>query len=259
MKRIQAFEFEDLAWFPKNLRNYATDFLQFGANTFDMYNPVINLLKKGIEHAGNNTIIDVASGGGGGLLKIATHLVKDNPTLKIILSDFFPNVDAFKRTQTKMPDTFEYIEQPIDAMNVPSSLKGLRTQFLSLHHFKPEQAKSILQNAVDATQPIAIFEGQQRNVQSIIPMIFSPITTWLFTPFIKPFKFDRILFTYFIPILPLVIMWDGIISVLRTYTSEELTLMIKELKNTDQFEWEVGIAEGTPVKVSYLLGIPKKN
>jgi len=258
MSRIHAFGFEDLRWFPKTLRNYATDFLQFGANTFDMYQPVLPILTKGIEQAGNNTIVDIASGGGGGLIAIARHLRKDNPSLKIILSDIFPNINAFKRTQAQEPETFEFIKKPVDAMAVPASLKGLRTQFLSLHHFKPEQAKAILQNAIDQQQPIAIFEGQQRNLKSMIPMLLSPLSVLLATPFIRPFKIDRILFTYLIPLLPLFILWDGIISVLRTYTVAELNQMILELKNQDQFNWEVGVAKGKPIDIGYLLATPKK-
>jgi hypothetical protein len=257
MGRIHAFEFEDLSWFPVNLRNYATDFLQFVANTFDMYKPVIPILQKGIEQAGNNTIVDIASGGGGGLIKIASHLKKENPSLKIMLSDFYPNLEAFKRTKSHAPDTFDFITEPIDATAVPASLKGLRTQFLSLHHFKPEQAKAILQNAVNNRQPIAIFEGQQRNIKSMIPMLFSPLSVLFTTPFIRPFKIDRIIFTYLVPILPLFIMWDGVISVLRTYTVEELNSMILELNHHEQFNWEVGVAKGKPMEIQYLLGTPR--
>jgi hypothetical protein len=258
MGRIHAFEFEDLRWFPNNLRNYATDFLQFGANTFDMYRPVIPILQKGIENSGNNTVVDIASGGGGGLLRIAGYLKKENPSLKIILSDFYPNIEAFQHTQAKAPETFEFINEPVDAMAVPASLKGLRTQFLSFHHFKPVQAKAILQNAIDNKQPIAIFEGQQRTIKSMIAMLLSPINVLIITPFIRPFTMGRILFTYLIPILPLFILWDGVISVLRTYTVKEINTMISELNGHDQFTWEVGIAKGKPVDVGYLLGLPQK-
>jgi hypothetical protein len=259
MGRIHAFEFEDLQWFPENLRNYATDFLQFFANAFDMYKEVIPILQKGIDKAGNNTIIDIASGGGGGMITIARHLKTQNPTLKIILTDFFPNLEAFKRTQDHAPETFAYISEPVDAMAVPVTLKGLRTQFLSLHHFKPDQVKAILQNAIDNRQPIAIFEGQQRNAKSMFPMLFSPLSVLLSTPFIRPFKLTRLLFTYLIPVLPLFVMWDGIISVLRTYTVEELNSIILELYHHEQFNWEVGIAKGKPVDVGFLLGTPKEH
>lgn len=258
VKRIHAFEFEDLSWFPKNFRNYGTDFLQFGANAFDVYKCIIPIIKKGIESSGNDTIVDIASGGGGGLVKISEYLKKTMPHLKIILSDYYPNIDAFKRTKAKQPDVFEYVEESVNAMDVPKYLKGFRTQFLSFHHFKPKDAKAILQNAIDNNQAIGIFEAQQRNIKNIVGMLFSPIAVLLMTPFIKPFKLDRILFTYLIPVLPLFILWDGVISVLRTYTIKELKEMIFQLKNNERFEWEVCIARGKPNDILYLLGTLRK-
>jgi hypothetical protein len=258
LRRIHGFEFEDLSWFPKNLRNYVTDFLQFGANAFDIYKNVMPIIEKGVERFGNNTIIDIASGGGGGIIKIAEHLKNNIPHIKIILSDYYPNIAAFKRIKAKQPDVFEYIEYSVNAMNVPPALQGFRTQFLSFHHFRPKEAKAIIQNAVDNEQAIGIFEVQQRNIKNFIQRLFSPIAVLLMTPFIKPFKFDRIFFTYLIPIIPLFILWDGIISVLRTYTESELKQMILEVKNHTFFDWEVGIAKGSSIDVLYLLGIPGK-
>ncbi|MBQ4820294.1 hypothetical protein [Aquimarina sp. MMG016] len=257
MKRIHAFEFEDLQWFPKNIRNYMTDFLQFGANTFDIYKSIVPILNKGIQNSGTNRIIDLASGGGGGWLKLVQHLVQDNPDLKITLSDYYPNTAAFKRTKAKLPRSFDYINDPVDAMNVPIDLKGFRTQFLSLHHFRPSEAKAILQNAVDTNQPIGIFEAQQRDIKSLVPMLLSPISVILMTPFIKPFRLDRLLFTYIIPILPLFILWDGVISVFRTYTTKELQKMTSELDNSNHFDWEIGTTKGKPSQILYVLGIPE--
>jgi len=65
--------------------------------------------------------------------------------LKVILSDYYPNIDAFRMTKSKQPDIFEYFEEPVNAMDVPKHLKGFRTQFNSLHHFRPKDAKAILQ------------------------------------------------------------------------------------------------------------------
>lgn len=207
---------------------------------------------------GNDTIIDIGSGGGGGFLKIAGHLRKSIPHLKVILSDICPNVDAFKKVKAQQPDIFEYIAQPVNAMDVPKHLKGFRTQFLSLHHFRPKDAKAILQNALDSNQAIGIFEAQQRDMKDLVRMIFSPLTVLLMTPFIKPFKLERIFFTYLIPVLPLSTLWDGIISVLRTYTIRELKQMISELRNSTHFNWDVGIAKGKQNAILYLLGTPKK-
>ena len=258
MKRIHAFEFGDLTWFPRRFRNYQTDYLQFAANTLDIYKCVIPVIKKGIVSSDNKTIIDIGSGGGGGLVKITAYLKRSIPNLKIILSDYYPNIDAFKITKARQPDVFDYVEKSVNAMDVPQHLKGFRTQFLSLHHFKPEDAKAILQNAIDSNQAIGIFEAHQRDITNLVRMLISPVAVLLMTPFIKPFKFNRIFFTYLIPVLPLVTLWDGVISVLRTYTVKELKQMISELRNNQHFAWEVGIAKGKSNDIIYLLGKPGK-
>lgn len=256
MGRIHLFEFEDLKWFPSFLRNYMTDFLQFISNKFDVYKPIVPIIEEGLEKSNTNTIIDLASGGGGGLLKLNSHLLENIPNLKIVLTDYYPNIEAFKQTK-KSAKNIEYIANPVDALNVPKNLQGLRTQFLSLHHFKPKQAQQILQNAVNNNSAIAIFEAQERNLKSIIFMLLSPINVLLMTPFIKPFKWGRIIFTYLIPILPFLICWDGLVSVLRTYSIKELNGLIRNLNNSDSFKWKLGKVKSGPSKITYLLGYKK--
>lgn len=257
MKRIQAFEFEDLKWFPKSLRNYGTDFLEAGANTFDIYAGVMPVLLKGLEKSRNKAIVDMGSGGGGGLTKIAQRLKREVPQLKIFLTDYYPNLTAFERTKAKQPDTFEYVEQPVDARKVPTELKGFRTQFLSYHHFRPADATAILQNAVDSGQAIGIFEAQQRNGKNLLQRLFSPLAVLVLTPFIRPFKTGRIVFTYLLPIVPLFVLWDGIVSVLRAYTVKEMKLMIAGVRNHHLFNWEINVVKGKAGEVLYLLGTPK--
>lgn len=257
MGRIHLFEFEDLSWFPSFLRNYGTDFLQFLSNKTKMYKPIIPIIKKGLEKSGTDQIIDLGSGGGGGLIWLNSELKKDIPNLKITLTDYYPNISAFKFTK-KQADNFEFVEKSVDARNVPAELNGLRTQFLSFHHFRPDDAKQILQNAINSNSSIAIFEGQERSVPSILAMLFSPISVLLTTPFIRPFRLERIIFTYLIPIVPLFVLWDGIVSSLRTYSIKEMNELIGTLNGKENYDWEVKKVKSGPSVVLYLLGTKKK-
>lgn len=256
MARLHLFEFEDQQWFPSTLRNFGTDFLQFLSNKTKMYAPIVPILQKGLGHCESPQIIDLASGGGGGLLWLNETLKKSHPDLKIILTDFYPNHQAFTYTKNQS-DNFKSVDESVDARNVPVHLKGLRTQFLSLHHFKEEDAVQILQNAVDTDNPIAIFEAQERSIPSILAMIFSPITLCLVTPFIKPFSLLRILFTYIIPIVPLFVLWDGVVSSLRTYSVKEMHQLVEAVENKDSFDWEIARIKSGPGVILYLLGTKK--
>ncbi len=257
MAHIHLFEFEDQSWFPSFLRNYGTDFLQFLSNKTKMNQPVISIIEKGLSKSNSATIIDLGSGGGGGLIWLNSELRKINPNLKIILTDYFPNTSAFEYTQ-KQAGNFEFINESVDARNVPSHLVGLRTQFLSLHHFNPVDAKQILQNAVDSNRSIAVFEAQERSAPSLLAMFFSPLTVLFVTPFIRPFKLGRIIFTYFIPLVPLFVWWDGIVSSLRTYSVEEMNALVAEVNNNKSYEWDIGRIKSGPGVILYLLGTKKE-
>lgn len=253
MGRIHLFEFEDQKWFPAFLRNYGTDFLQFLSNKTGMYKPIVPFLEELLRTGNTKTIVDLASGGGGGLIWLNGQLKKSIPELKIVLTDFYPNIPAFEYTKSLF-DNVEYYSTPVDAKKVPSELKGIRTQFLSLHHFKPADARQILQNVVDSKSPIAIFEAQERSFPSLLAMVFSPLSVLLTTPFIRPFKIGRIIFTYLIPIVPLFILWDGIVSSLRTYSVEEMNGLVKDVKGNEKYNWKIGKVKSGPSVILYLIG-----
>lgn len=234
-----------------------TDFLQFVSNRFDVYKEVAPMISETMQAAGTSHIIDLASGGGGGLLKLSERLQKADPQLKITLTDYYPNIAAFKATAAQSR-VFDWYESSVDARNVPAALKGLRTQFLSLHHFRPEDAVQILQNAVDSGNPIALFETQERNLPSVVAMLFSPISVLLTTPFIRPFRIGRIIFTYLIPLVPLFVLWDGIVSALRTYSVKEMQELVSGVKGNESYEWHIGRKRSGPASVPYLVGRPKK-
>lgn len=254
MSRTHLVEFEDLGWFPRSIRNYMTDYLQFVANKYNMYESIVPIIEKGVKASGEKRIIDLASGGGGGWEQLSKHVHQNLPDVKIVLTDFYPNHDALSGLCRLKPEIFSYSKESISALDVPNDLKGLRTQFLSFHHFRPKDAQQILQNAVDSGQPIAIFEAQKNSIGDFIKFFFSPINVLAFTPFIKPFSFGRIFFTYLFPLVPLFTWWDGLASVLRTYSVDEQRQLIHQLKNGDSYNWEIGEAKKGMFTIYYLLG-----
>lgn len=256
MGRIHSFEFGDQKWVPSFIRSAMTEFLSFLSNKTDAYKKAIPILRKGIEKV-NGKVVDLGSGSGGGWPSIVKHLDQENVKYHITLTDIHPDIASFKIHEKSSDGKINFHLTPVDAMNVPKELRGMRTMFLSLHHFKPDEVKAILKNAVESGQPFAMFEGQARNPGSILAMIFSPITVLFVTPFIRPFKIERIIFTYLIPVIPILVMWDGIISALRTYSEKEL----KEITSAKEFEsyhWEIGKTGSIPPGILFMLGIPKE-
>ena len=258
MHRIHAFEWEDLSWFPVSWRDYGTDYLRFVSTKFNVYKSILPHLTS-ILRAGNYpTWVDLASGGGSGLLPLIREVEKEFPDMKLVLTDLYPNLAAFERLKTQCP-SIDYEVDSVSALAVmPKYAQGVRTIFGAFHHFKPDQAKNILQDAVDAKVPIGIFEPVARNVPSWLSMVFVPLNVLLFTPFIRPIRWSVLPFIYILPIIPLYILWDGVISILRTYSIEECQSLIQSVKGSEHYNWEVGFTQSKPAPVFFLTGIPKQ-
>ena len=107
--------------------------------------------------------------------------------------------------------------------------------------------------------PIGIFDSGDKHIGTILGILFfHPILFFFCTPFIKPFKWSRIFFTYIIPLIPIYTIWDGVVSILRLYRPDELLNMAKSIDRENKYDWESGnIKNKIGFSVAYLIGIPK--
>ena len=242
-----------------------TDAVQFGFNLMRAYVPVAPLLQNVLNTTGNGTsrrqsIVDLCSGGGGPWPDLSRQLrdghAGDFPGPQICLTDKYPNLEAFQNISGHSDDHITYYQESVDAMNVPHTLKGMRTMFTSFHHFPPDVARAILQNAVDAGESIGVFEITRRTPATIGIIFIGTLLLFLHTPRIRPFRWSRLLWTYLIPIIPFILLFDGIVSCLRTYRPEELRGIVETLTG-GPYHWEVGDIDGRRAPVTYLIGYPK--
>lgn len=259
MKRLHLFELEDQEWFPKVIRDAGTDFLRFASTKIHQTAKFVPRIRELLESTPHNRIVDLCSGGGGPIERIAQDLAEDGRPVRVTLTDFYPNVEAFEYAREQTDGAVDFETQPVDAKNVPETLRGVRTLFNGLHHFRPADAKAILADARESRNPIAVVEMVSRSPLAILGMPFSAfIGLPLITPFIRPFRWSRLLFTYVIPLIPLLVLWDGVVSCLRVYSPEELDELVADLQG-DDWVWETGLAENSagPIPLTYLIGYPK--
>ena len=254
MQRYQLFEIANQPGCPAVLRDCATDYLGFIIARTAPYVCIQRRLKKSIEQSGAARLIDLCSGGGGPWAD-AGQIHDYSGGISVYLTDQFPNEIAFERAKASSNGQADYRREPISAMNVPESLTGFRTLFSSFHHFRPEQARAILADAVEKKQGIAVFEGTRRSPLALVLMLLVPLIVLISTPFIRPFRWSRLIWTYLIPIVPLLSLFDGLVSCLRTYTCDELRELVTGL---DEYDWEIGEepARHGPIPVTYLIGLP---
>ena len=256
--RLQLFELEDQRWFPHVIRQGMLDFLRFMISKLNAYETAVPLLKILLEKTGQDRIVDLCSGAGGGIEVIQADLSKAmDKSVSVTLTDLYPNTESYEYLQAQTDGQINYISEPVNALAVPETLMGVRTIFSSFHHFTPTQARAILQDAATKRKAIGIFEGADKSwLEVLLLWVFFPAIILVVTPFIRPFKWSSIFFTYFIPIIPAGILWDGTVSLLRIYTPEMLTQMASTVQ-VQHYTWQAGKAGDRPgKKVIYLIGYP---
>jgi hypothetical protein len=252
LPRLHLLEIHEQDWCPASLRLGLTDQL-FTAWAVLFWKNTLPHMRDLLRRAQRPDVVDLCSGSGGPVPLVATELAKETPGLRVSLSDLHPQ-PAWK---PKSPAPVRYLGERVDATNVARNAGAARTLFESFHHFRPEDAVAILSDAVRARQPIAIFEFQRRE---LLNCLLPPLSlVWLVGVFLQffytPFRWSKLVWTL-IPILPLILAVDATVSVLRTYTPEELAALA-ERAGTDGFRWEVRQSRGNPWRqMTCLIGWP---
>lgn len=257
LKRRQLFEWNDLAWIPASLRSLLTDFLNYILMCRQPFLPAQYLLLRTLRNSASDNIVDLCSGQGGPwprLLPLMQKKIQHMTQVTITLTDKYPVATQFNRIHWN--PSLHYFPQSVDATAIPSSLPGLRTIFNGFHHFDEENAKIILHNCVAEKQGIIVFEMLKRNWTHILLSLLIPIMVLAVTPRIRPFRWYRILYTYIIPIAPLLIFWDTLVSTLRCYHPDEFMQIAKSIDD-GSYHWETGDYYYRGITVTYYLGYPK--
>lgn len=257
--RRHLFEFTDLQWFPRVLRDAMTGYLEA---CYRIMRPPVEWADKitAAAHATNESrVLDLCSGAGGPILPLLPELrAKLGPQAEVVLSDLYPSDEAIQRVAALHDPLVRYEPAPVDATRLPDNPPGVRTLFAGFHHLRPADARAVLAAAVADRRAICVFEVSENSWRGVLSALPIPIMVLVLTPLVRPLRVWQLVFTYLLPVLPLLIWWDGLVSQLRTYSPDELRELISTLDRPD-YEWNIGSlqAPGVPLHLPYLVGTPK--
>src|SRR5262245_46058525 len=194
-------------------------------------------------------VLDLCSGSGGPLVDLHPHLCAE----KFTLSDRFPQPP--RTVALPRGPRLRLLGEPLDARDVPPKPGACRTIFSSFHHFDARDARRILESAVEARAPIAVFEFTERRFTRLWRLVLAPLLVWIDTWRMRPRGWARLFWTYVVPVMPLIYTWDATVSHLRTYSTAQLRALTTGLGG---HSWDVGTLpeDGRPTRILYLVGLP---
>lgn len=250
-RRIYGIELSDTRWCPKIIKDCVRSLLQIGCEKFKCFSEIFPLFKEALHETQDTQIIDLCSGAGGPWKHFEEDLMNIGVT-KVVLTDINPQEGQLEG------DFYEHCSYSVDARAVPRSAKGFRTMFSAFHHFKENEKIQIIRDSISSNEGIGIFEVSERNIWSILfAATFMIPTNMIVCPMIKPRKLSFFLLTYSL-IVPLIMIFDGVMSCLRTQTVDEMKEMISVIPDHETYDWKIGKIYQLPLSTLYIIGTPKK-
>ncbi|KAI4160779.1 MAG: hypothetical protein LQ342_005492 [Letrouitia transgressa] len=174
--------------------------------------------------------------------------------IPFILTDLHPHLPAW-RLASRQSLGLHYIPSRIDATSTPPSLLSLvqpplnqqqnlkmfRLYSLAFHHFPQPLARSVLQNTLCTSSGFAIFELQARTLDSVFTVLLLGPMLWLGSWWWFGGDWGHLFWTYVVPVVPGIVVFDGLVSCLRTRKAGELMRMVEDLAEGERkgwrFEW----------------------
>lgn len=257
MARLHLVELEDLPWFPAILREGGTAFLAFAERVSGHGRALAPPLLEALRQTGHTHLVDLCSGSGGPAAVMADELRRQGYEIRVTLTDLYPHTEAYTRVEARTEGRVKGFRVPVDATAIPAELRGFRTIFNAFHHFPPDQARAVLQAAVNQGQPIGVFEVVSRDLPMLMGLLMAPLTVTLSMPFWRPFRWHWLLLTWVLPVMQPFVLWDGVVSWLRIYSEGELRALVDGL-DAPGWTWTFGRLRlgQAPMHGTYLIGVP---
>jgi len=180
-----------------------------------------------------------------------------------VLTDLHPHPTAWEEA-ARNSARLHYVARPVNAAAAPRDLvsqatssittfpgsgrsgpvKG-RSTFrlfnLAFHHFDDAAARSILRDTLATSSGFGIFELQDRSLSSFATCLIFGAGVFLFGLPLYWWSPLTLFFVYIMPLIPLVLVFDGFVSSLRTRTPAEVEMLLKSCgdKEFESGKWEI--------------------
>jgi hypothetical protein len=209
-------------------------------STFGLKGVLENTVPEIVQAACANKIFELGSGSGDGIAHVARSV---GPDVEVMATDLFPNPDMWRERLSGISNA-SYCDQPVSFENYHEVLDrhqlggNIVLLVAAFHHVPTDQARVFLERAAQKKAHVLIIEPLSRTAKGLALGGLAAIPSFA-APFAAknlPMKQRLRSFAmhWLLPLIPLSLMHDGMISALRQRTTDEM----KELAKGLPFELE---------------------
>ena len=229
---MRLFEFGDWPRSPAWYRVYLHRYLVLFYKWFGYYKLWVKPLSDFIRGTKSDTLMEYGSGSGEPLRLIVSCMEREAyAKTRFLLSDIRPNPEWHEKINRNEDQPIRYVPEPVDALTDNGEYSCPRIFINSFHHFDADQAKQIVRNCCDQKQDVLVLEYVRNTLLSFVSMIVGPLTIMLTMPFVARRRDwpTMMLFTYVVPLFPLMFFWDGLVSCRRSYSLRQIQDMVEDM------------------------------
>ncbi|MDA3969823.1 MAG: hypothetical protein PF442_00565, partial [Desulfobulbaceae bacterium] len=242
LKNILTFEFNDSPRCPDFIRESILEVLGASIRDAGVYDRLAPRFIECCTEGGIREVLGIGAGSGEStavFLDAVLQTVHTPP--HIYISDLLPMVRVMAETCNRYPDLMTPIHHPVDIRN-PSVAPDhdMRMVLSAFHHFDRELAATFLHDAREQKVAVFIAEPFTRSLKAFLPLFLHGFTSLARNGiFSTKMRLAKFIFTFLIPLIPLCLLWDGLVSMMRMYTEEEFMEMVAALPESDQsYQWQ---------------------
>jgi hypothetical protein len=225
IKRRFWFEFMDQDWIPASLHATLREVLGFHLRVtlgyYYIWAAERTLAKA--EAAGVHRVAELGAGAAGFSETLARLVEQKRVKVAVDVSDLRPDAERYKELARAFPATIHAHLEPVNLLEQPlSGEPSVVVMSAVFHHVPHARRRQMLE--VLSRHRVLIFESVTRTVPSMVgcaigflPALATPLY-FFSTP---SGRWRRFLWCWLIPVAPLMVAWDGVVSCLRCWTEEE--------------------------------------
>jgi hypothetical protein len=219
------FEFMDQAWVPASLHATLRDVLGFHLRVTlgYYYRWAADRAYEVARTAHLDSVTEVGAGAAGFSERLATLVVAEHAPLRVEVSDLRPDVGRYRQLEHDFPGVLRAHLDPVDLLRWTTAPGATLVVMSAAFHHVPLALRPRVLLAL-AGHRVLIFESVTRTVPSMLGCAigFLPaLLTPLYFAGLASGRWRRVIWCWLIPVAPVMVAWDGVVSCLRCWTEEE--------------------------------------
>jgi hypothetical protein len=217
-------EFMDQRWIPASLHATLRDVLAFHLHVMlgDYYGWAAGRAIDRAGRTGVRQIAEIGAGSAGFSRTTAGRIRAGGHDLRVSVSDLHPQPDLYRDLEREYPGIVSAAVEPVDFLARPPAADAIVVLSAAFHHVPPAERPRMI--GALAARRVMVFESVTKNALSMaacalgfLPAIATPV----YFARAPSGRWRRVFWCWIVPVAPLMVAWDGVVSCLRCWTEEE--------------------------------------